>query len=703
MAISSRRTLAPRVGELLNTLARIVDVQDGGAALHHVVTHLPEILDVDRVFIYQLSTDRKRLIVTHESGGTRESLLGLSQPIAQLPAITQQAVRTGKQVYIDDLATFPVTGRQRRSLRFSNVVSTIMTPFGVQRRFAGILVVDVFETRRVWEQDAVDGCARIAGALGTILGRSQRGAHLPSNAPALETASAQLSVLRNLSLALADAPGAVAIVSGVLDELGNLYGRDAVEITLRDGGTNVDGPSREALTVGEPLVRRDAGGMRYVVPIHGDGEPLGVIDVRSQTQLDTEHARFLDAVGRIAGNALAHAARLEALQRDDRNDVLTGVLNHRTLLEQYSERFAQCKAARRTFSALLVDVDSLRLLNAKYGYAVGDEILRYVARQVAHAAQEKGFAGRFGPEEFLLALPDVASDEAERLASTLLERVAGEVPADLPATSISIGVASAPHTTTQADVLLDQLEKAVFVAKYGGRNRVQAVAKNPGASWERLAMEALFAVLTAKQFVTGPQAVEKAAERLAQAGSRNLDMALALAQAVDVRDKYTSGHSHAVANYAVKLARGLHLDEGEIEEVRLGALLHDVGKIGTPEHILGKNGPLTDDEFAVMRKHPEDGARILAPIPSMRRVAGIVEAHQEYWDGSGYPHGLSGESIPPAARIVSIGDAYHAMVSTRPYRKGMSSSQAGQILTNGGGKQWDSRFLETFVNIVIGR
>ncbi|MGZ3498136.1 MAG: hypothetical protein ACXVAM_19500 [Vulcanimicrobiaceae bacterium] len=91
MAISSRRTLAPRVGELLNTLARIVDVQDGGAALHHVVTHLPEILDVDRVFIYQLSTDRKRLIVTHESGGTRESLLGLSQPIAQLPAITQQA------------------------------------------------------------------------------------------------------------------------------------------------------------------------------------------------------------------------------------------------------------------------------------------------------------------------------------------------------------------------------------------------------------------------------------------------------------------------------------------------------------------------------------------------------------------------------------------------------------------------------------
>lgn len=311
-------------------------------------------------------------------------------------------------------------------------------------------------------------------------------------------------------------------------------------------------------------------------------------------------------------------------------------------------------------------------------------------------------AARYGNDEFMVLMPDTTLEVAGRAARKLVERVSEDGPSDLPPTTISVGVASAPTHTSQPDVLLDIVEKAVYVAKYGGRNRVHVVNKNVNADWERLAMEALFAVVTSKQFSTGPKAVEKAAERLAQAGNRNLDMALALAQAVDVRDKYTSGHSHAVSNYSLKLARALFLSDAQLEEVRLGALLHDVGKIGTPEHILGKNGPLTDDEFTIMRNHPEDGARILAPIPSMRRVAAIVEAHQENWDGSGYPHKLSGEEIPRAARIVSIADAYHAMVSTRPYRKGMSVDKACGILTNGAGTQWDARLVETFVKLQKG-
>ncbi|MDP9111849.1 MAG: diguanylate cyclase [Candidatus Eremiobacteraeota bacterium] len=700
MTVAATRALSTRVLEVLEELNVLLVSQDAGAALQFAVTRLPELLDADRAFVYQISKDRKRLIVTHESFGAEPSLLGLSQPIAQLPAITGQAVRTGKQVFIDNLALFPITDRQRRSLRFSKVVSTIMTPFGVERRFAGILAIDVFNRPRVWDKPALDGCARIAGRLGKAIGLSGRGAHLSTESGVVETKSAQLTVLANLSQTFATAREVQPVIDAVIDELGMLYGTDA--ITIYTSAENSSREIKEAFSTGELLVRANNGTTRYVVPLGVDDEIIGALDLQAKSPLSADDAQFLQTVARLSGSALAQAERLERLQSESTTDRLTGLSNYRSLMERYGEVFAQAKASKRALSAMHVDVDGLRQVDSKLGYGIGDNVLEYVARQIKATIPPDAIAARYGNDEFMLLLPDTTMEMATRMAKRLIERISEESPSDLPPTTVSIGIATAPTHTSQADTLLDLAEKALYVAKYGGRNRVHVVSKNVNAEWEKLAMEALFAVLTAKQFSTGPQAVEKAAERLAQSGNRNLDMALALAQAVDVRDKYTSGHSHAVSNYSLKLAKALFFGEAQLEEVRLGALLHDVGKIGTPEHILGKNGPLTDEEFAIMRNHPEDGARILAPIPSMRRVSSIVEAHQENWDGSGYPYKLSGEEIPRAARIVSIADAYHAMVSTRPYRKGMSVEKACSILTNGAGKQWDARLVETFVKLHAG-
>ncbi|MBC5816432.1 MAG: diguanylate cyclase [Candidatus Eremiobacteraeota bacterium] len=700
MTVAATRALSTRVLEVLEELNVLLVSQDAGAALQFAVTRLPELLDADRAFVYQISKDRKRLIVTHESFGAEPSLLGLSQPIAQLPAITGQAVRTGKQVFIDNLALFPITDRQRRSLRFSKVVSTIMTPFGVERKFAGILAIDVFNRPRVWDKPALDGCARIAGRLGKTIGLSGRGAHLSSDSGVVETKSAQLTVLANLSQTFATAHEVQPVIDAVIDELGMLYGTGA--ITIYTSAENSSREIKEAFSTGELLVRANNGTTRYVVPLGVDDEIIGALDLQAKSKLSADDAQFLQTVARLSGSALAQAERLERLQSESTTDRLTGLSNYRSLMEQYGEVFAQAKASKRALAAMLVDVDGLRQVDSKLGYGIGDDVLEYVARQIKATIPPDALAARYGNDEFMVLLPDTTVEMATRTAKRLIERISEDSPSDLPPTTVSIGIANAPTHTSQADTLLDLAEKALYVAKYGGRNRVHVVSKNVNAEWEKLAMEALFAVLTAKQFSTGPQAVEKAAERLAQSGNRNLDMALALAQAVDVRDKYTSGHSHAVSNYSLKLAKALFFGEAQLEEVRLGALLHDVGKIGTPEHILGKNGPLTDEEFAIMRNHPEDGARILAPIPSMRRVSSIVEAHQENWDGSGYPFKLSGEEIPRAARIVSIADAYHAMVSTRPYRKGMSVDKACGILTNGAGKQWDARLVETFVKLQAG-
>ncbi len=685
---------------MLDELGALLLTQDAGAGLQHAVTHLPDILEADRVFVYQISKDRKRLVVTHESASSHPSLLGLAQPIAQLPAITGQAVRTGKQVWIDDLVHFPITDRQRRSLRFANVVSTVMTPFGVERKFAGILVADVFKRPRTWDQATLDACARVSARLGKSIAHSARGSYLQSeNAPAIETKSAQLTVLANLTQSFANARQVQTVIDAVIDELGMLYGSQS--ITIYTSAENSGREIAEAFSTGELLVREDEGSTRYIVPLGIDDEVIGAIDLHASSALSAGDAQFLQTVARLSGNALAHAERLDRMHSESTTDRLTGLFNHRYLMERYEVLFAQAKSSHRALSALLIDVDGLKRVDARLGYGVGDNVLSYVAKQIRSMLPEGAIAARYGSDEFMLLLPGTTVDAAARTAKHIVERISEQSPLDLPPTTVSVGVATAPTHTSQADVLLDLVEKAVYVAKYGGRNRVHVV-RSVNADWDRLSMEAIFAVMTAKQFSTGPQAVEKAAERLAQSGNRNLDMALALAQAVDVRDKYTSGHSHAVSNYALKLAKGLNFGGVQLEEVRLGALLHDVGKIGTPEHILGKSGPLTDEEFAVMRNHPEDGARILAPIPSMRRVAAIVEAHQENWNGSGYPYKLSGEEIPKAARIVSIADAYHAMVSTRPYRKGMPVDKACGILTGGAGTQWDGRLVETFVKLLTG-
>ncbi|MGC4082719.1 MAG: HD-GYP domain-containing protein [Vicinamibacterales bacterium] len=150
----------------------------------------------------------------------------------------------------------------------------------------------------------------------------------------------------------------------------------------------------------------------------------------------------------------------------------------------------------------------------------------------------------------------------------------------------------------------------------------------------------------------------------------------ALAAALDARDPYTAGHSERVSVLSVAIGRVLELPEQELEVLRLGALLHDIGKIGIPDDVLRKPGPLTDAEFEAIMEHPVVGARILRSIPFLHPHIDIVELHHERPDGLGYPKGLQGDDIPLLARIVHVADAYDAITSARAYRQGRSSSEA---------------------------
>lgn len=173
-----------------------------------------------------------------------------------------------------------------------------------------------------------------------------------------------------------------------------------------------------------------------------------------------------------------------------------------------------------------------------------------------------------------------------------------------------------------------------------------------------------------------------------------------LALAVEQKDAYTEGHLRRLQSYSEQLALDVGLEEGMVRAVRYGGILHDIGKIGISESILGKPSALTSDERLHIQQHPAIGARIVAPMRFARDVEPIVRHHHERWDGGGYPNGLLGEQIPIGARIVAITDSYDAMITDRPYRAALSQLEAILQLREGSGTQFDPFLAERFIRMI---
>jgi hypothetical protein len=213
------------------------------------------------------------------------------------------------------------------------------------------------------------------------------------------------------------------------------------------------------------------------------------------------------------------------------------------------------------------------------------------------------------------------------------------------------------------------------------------------------------------QFGTFEAGLLSAAANIMASQSRNLDLfqakedlltgvIRAIINAIDAKDSYTCGHSERVARYAKRIATRMGLSSQECERIYLAGLLHDVGKIGVPDSILGKPGALTTEEFAIVKKHPEIGYNILKHLKQLDYVLPGVLHHHEAVSGKGYPSGLVGEAIPLHGRILAVADAYDAMISDRPYRPGMPSEKAESILRAEAGKTWDTDIVVVFLECI---
>ena len=175
---------------------------------------------------------------------------------------------------------------------------------------------------------------------------------------------------------------------------------------------------------------------------------------------------------------------------------------------------------------------------------------------------------------------------------------------------------------------------------------------------------------------------------------------LALVAALDARDNYSAEHCEALVDLTQKVADRLGLDEEQASEVKWMALLHDIGKVGVPDAVLHKPAALNESEWVLMRRHPEIGARIVSEVEGLSHMAPVILADHERWDGQGYPLGLAGEAIPLASRITLACDAYHAMVSDRPYRAAMSHANAVEELRRNTGTQFDPRVVEALLDVL---
>jgi putative nucleotidyltransferase with HDIG domain len=171
------------------------------------------------------------------------------------------------------------------------------------------------------------------------------------------------------------------------------------------------------------------------------------------------------------------------------------------------------------------------------------------------------------------------------------------------------------------------------------------------------------------------------------------------ARAMDLRDKETENHTRRVTEMTLSLAKALGIKDNETLHIRRGALLHDIGKMGVPDNILLKEGKLTEEEWILMRRHPQFAYEMLQPIKYLRQSLDIPYCHHEKWDGTGYPRGLKREQIPLAARIFAVVDVWDALTSDRPYRKGWSKQKALNHIREQSGKQFDPKVVDAFLEI----
>ncbi len=369
-----------------------------------------------------------------------------------------------------------------------------------------------------------------------------------------------------------------------------------------------------------------------------------------------------------------HIERLKDLANEDG---LTGVYNHRYFFDALEKELENSKENKQKLSVIFIDIDYFKNYNDLYGHQEGDKVLKKIGSILKDSIRIGDTVARYGGEEFAVILPNtdevIASHIAENIRQFIeKEYFYGQQNQPNGNLTVSIGISIYPDKAKDEFELIKSADDALYKAKFFNKNRVE----------------------------TYVSILEEIKRDISEDEVKLVTSIKTLISVINAKDRYTYGHCERVVLYSRLLANKLNLSEEDKNSLIYGAYMHDVGKINIAKEILIKKMPLNDEEWNLLKEHPQNGVDIIKPVTSLKRIEAIILHHHEKYDGSGYPKGLKGKEIPYLARVLTVVDSFDAMTSNRPYNKRKTYEEGMEELKKWSGRQFDPEIANKFIEVI---
>jgi diguanylate cyclase (GGDEF)-like protein len=435
-------------------------------------------------------------------------------------------------------------------------------------------------------------------------------------------------------------------------------------------------PEESRFWTGKQHLKQGIQSMAFL-PLMVGAEAIGAMCIASRrpNAYSASQVQLLSQLALRVAMSIENVRLYAQAEQRARIDELTGLWNRRHLMERIQVEIGRHSRYGGAFSLIILDLDSFKALNDTYGHIEGDRILKQLGIILKGAIRDADEAFRYGGDEFAILLPQTSIKDAQEVAERVRRRISAELKTGSVSMTASLGLASWPVDGIAINEIISAADKALYQAKQRGGNQSQSV------------LEVL------------PSFTEPPAKPDFQQDRGAFSIIYALAAAVDAKDHYAHDHSQRVKDYAIVLGRALDLEPADIARLSVCALLHDIGKLSVSDEILNKASKLTDEEWAIIKSHPQMGADIVSHIPQLSACMPGILYHHENYDGTGYLLGLKAKAIPLDARILRVVDAFAAMISARPYRDALSQEEALEELKNGAAKQFDPALVEVFISV----
>jgi diguanylate cyclase (GGDEF)-like protein len=697
--------------------------------LRTIQTELGQIFDTSNFYIAFQEGDEIRFELEVEDGRV------LPKRVRKLQkAFTEYVIQSGQPLLIhSDLE------RTRARLGVTHVPDRpakclVAAPILLGNKPAGAMVAMSKDRESVFEQRDLDVLVTAAGQLSVAVENARLFAEE-------QRRSRQLAFLNNISRTAISSDDPMHMLGQIVGEIQKNFSFDHIGIGLLDYGTKEIEIKAEAgatahamgkrIPIGSGILGRVARtGERALVQNVTEGQLSGIlpearailcipitygetllgvlnIESRNESAFHPQDVLILNTLADLLATALHNAFVFQKLQQQSITDGLTGIKTRRFFWEALSAEWKRASRSGRPFSVVLIDLDKFKEVNDTMGHFEGDLVLARLGRLLEQKSRQSNVVARYGGDEFIVLMPETGPEQATVLAERLRLWIEGDPMLSEHKITGSFGVASFPTHGFSIEDIIRVADAGMYVSKRSGGNRVSTAeefAEGQDFARQRQQISAYIEGFLQREH-TGPEHLDELTSTLKRlcGGDEDCNLPLlkesieSLSRAAESRELRTAGHGDMVARYSEIIARALHLSTEETADLVYAARVHDVGKIFVPDRILNKPGPLTDEEFLLVRMHAPIGADIAGMIPHGGMMRHAIEHHHQRFDGSGYPGGLRGEQIPLWARIIGLTDAYANMLTEHSISAPRTADQALDELAKMSGTSFDGMLVRLFL------